>query len=683
MEDRATQLLTRLAGPDARFREHQREAIHDLVEDRARVLCVQRTGWGKSAVYFLATSLLREQGAGPALIVSPLLALMRNQIAAAEKLGIRAHTINSTNRDGWDEVRDLLEADAVDLLLISPERLNNPQFRNTMLPLFAERVGLLVVDEAHCISDWGHDFRPDYRRLQEMIERLPAGVAVLCTTATANDRVVADVAEQLQLGHAGALKTYRGPLGRKSLRLEVVDLPAQADRLAWLATHLPQLPGSGIVYTLTKRDADIVADWLNGHGVPAEAYSGEVATERRVGVEERLLNNELKAVVATSALGMGYDKPDLGFVVHYQAPGSVISYYQQVGRAGRAIDRADVVLLRGREDRRIQDFFIEQAFPPKDRVDRVLEALDEDGATTNELMGAVNLGKSRIEAMLKVLDVEGAVTRNGTRWLRVPGSDWAYDGDRYAHVTQLRRHEQEAMAAFGADGRCLMRVLLEELDDPDPQDCGVCAVCTAPKFDGELDPTLVREAALNLRSRPLILDVKKMAPDAEGKMKKLGDDVRAEEGRALARLGDGGWDPLIQAGRREGRFGDELVEAAAEAVRTWRAPVGWVAAVPSKRTGTLVPDFAQRLAAALDLPFHPVLQRVGDNPPQREMTNSVQQVANVRGEFAVIGPPAPPPAACLLVDDIRFSGWTLAMVAGQLRRKGSGLVFPLALSTAF
>src|SRR6478752_2699311 len=192
------ELLRRLAGPDAHFREHQREAITDLVDDRARVLCVQRTGWGKSAVYFVATSMLRERGAGPALIVSPLLALMRNQIAAASKLGIRAHTINSTNRDAWSEVQGLLADDAVDLLLISPERLNNPQFRETMLPLFAERVGLLVVDEAHCISAWGHDFRPDYRRLAEMLERLPDGVAVLCTTATANDRVVADVAQQLQ-----------------------------------------------------------------------------------------------------------------------------------------------------------------------------------------------------------------------------------------------------------------------------------------------------------------------------------------------------------------------------------------------------------------------------------------------------------------------------------------------------
>jgi ATP-dependent DNA helicase RecQ len=667
----ADELLIRLAGPDARFREHQREAIDDLVDDRARVLCVQRTGWGKSAVYFIATALLRERGAGPALIVSPLLALMRNQIAAAERLGIRAHTVNSTNREEWNTVRGLLEDDAVDLLLISPERLNNPKFRDEMLPLFAARVGLLVVDEAHCISDWGHDFRPDYRRLADMLAALPAGVAVLGTTATANDRVVADVAEQV-----GVDRTYRGPLGRASLRMEVVELPAQADRLAWLATHLPSLPGSGIVYTLTKRDADVVAEFLSGHGIPAEAYSGEVDNQTRVEVEDRLLRNELKCVVATSALGMGYDKPDLGFVVHYQAPGSVISYYQQVGRAGRAIERADVVLLRGAEDKRIQDFFIEQAFPPRDRVERVLEALP---ATTPELTSVVNLGRGRLEAMLKVLDVEGAVTRAGTTWERVDGSGWAYDGERYANVTALRRREQAAMAQFGADGRCLMRALQEELDDPAPADCGICSVCAGPRFNGALAPELVREAALHLRSRPLVLETKKMAPDPEGKMRKLGDDVRAEEGRALARLGDGGWDPLVQQGRRSGTYPGELVDAAAAAVRAWGAPVGWVTAVPSRHSD--VAGFAERVAGELGLPYVAAIERARDAPPQREMENSAQQVANVRGAFAVVGDvPAGP---CLLVDDVRFSGWTLAMVAGQLRRRGSGPVHPFALSTAF
>src|SRR5215217_6474709 len=683
VEDRAAELLQALAGPEARFRPHQLEAVRDLVSERGRVLCVQRTGWGKSAVYFLATALLREQSAGPTLIVSPLLALMRNQIAAAERLGIRAHTINSTNRDAWEEVRGLLADDAVDLLLISPERLNNPQFRDAMLPLFAERVGLLVVDEAHCISDWGHDFRPDYRRIADMLERLPDGVAVLGTTATANDRVVADVEAQLRAGHVAApLRTYRGPLGRSSLRLEVVELPGQAERLAWLATWLPQLEGSGIVYTLTKRDADMVAEWLTGHGIAAEAYSGEVDTAQRVDVEERLLGNQLKAVVATSALGMGYDKPDLGFVVHYQAPGSVISYYQQVGRAGRAVEHADVVLLRGREDRRIQDFFIEQAFPPRELVERVLEALDGgEGLSAAALTGVVNLGRGRIEAMLKVLDVEGAVERAGSRWVRRPGADWAYDAERYAAVTALRRREQAAMAAFGADGRCLMRALEEELDDPEPRDCGRCAVCEGARFGGALEPELVRQAALHLRSKPLVLEVKRMAPSEDGAMRKIPDDVRAEEGRALARLGDGGWDPLVQAGRRAGRFDDELVEAAAQAVRAWDAPVAWLTAIPSHRSGDLVPGFARALAERLGLPFAPVLERVGDGPPQREMANSHQQVANVRGQFAVTA--APPPGAGLLVDDLRFSGWTLAMVAGQLRGKGADAVYPLALSTAF
>ena len=454
IDDRAAELLRELAGPDAQFREHQLEAVRDLVSDRARVLCVQRTGWGKSAVYFLATALLREAGAGPTLIVSPLLALMRNQIAAAERIGIRAHTVNSTNREAWSEVRELLEADAVDVLLISPERLNNPQFRTAMLPLFAERVGLLVVDEAHCISDWGHDFRPDYRRIAEMLERLPEGVPVLCTTATANDRVVADVEEQLSVGRAAGLRTYRGPLGRTSLRFEVVDLPGQADRLAWLASHLPELPGSGIVYTLTKRDADLVADWLNAHGVAAEAYSGDSATDRRIAVEDRLLRNDLKAVVATSALGMGYDKPDLGFVVHYQAPGSVIAYYQQVGRAGRGIERAEVVLLRGAEDRRIQDFFIEQAFPRREVVDRVLEHLGAVGGDGASTAGADGPGQPRQEPRRG--DAQGA-RRRGRRAARRLALARARRQPLALRRRALRAHHRAAPARAGGDGAARRR----------------------------------------------------------------------------------------------------------------------------------------------------------------------------------------------------------------------------------
>jgi len=674
--------LTGVAG--AEFRPDQLEAIRDVVEDRARVLCVQRTGWGKSAVYFVATALLREAGAGPTLIVSPLLALMRNQIAAAERLGLRAHTVNSTNQDEWEDVRAMLADGTVDLLLISPERLNNPRFRDDMLPLFAASVGLLVIDEAHCISDWGHDFRPDYRRVKDMLDALAPGVAVLGTTATANDRVVADVIEQLARANGEPLRSYRGPLARTSLRLETLDLSRPAERLAWLVENLPQLEGSGIVYTLTKRDAEQVASFLTAQGVPALAYSGEQDSEQRIATEEQLLRNEVKAVVATSALGMGYDKSDLTFVVHFQAPGSVVSYYQQVGRAGRGVDHADVVLLRGGEDRKIQDFFIEQAFPSEERVRAVLAELEAAGAsgrTTRQLMAVVNLGMGRIEAMLKILDVEGAVRRSGRSWQVVSGSDWVYDATRYEQVTALRRSEQEAMAAYGANGRCLMRVLQEELDDPDPQDCGRCSVCTAPRFAAPPDSGLVELAQRHLRSRPIELDAKKMAPDPEtGAMRKIAENARTEPGWALARIGDGGWWPAIERGLAAGQLGDEIAVALADIVRGAGVRVGWVSAIPSARlAGGVLDRLAEQVANELGVPHVALVERTADRPPQRDMANAVQQAANVRGAFKVVD--TPPPGTGLLIDDRRLSGWTMAMAGGQLRKAGADAIVPLALAT--
>ena len=685
-------LRTLTAQADCEFRAGQLEAIRDIVVDRARVLCVQRTGWGKSAVYFVATSLLRTDQthpAGPTLIVSPLLALMRNQIAAAQRLGLRAHTVNSTNREEWDVVRDRLAADSIDLLLISPERLNNPRFREDMLPLFAASVGLLVIDEAHCISDWGHDFRPDYRRVKDMLDALGPEVAVLGTTATANDRVVGDVREQLAAADGEPLRAYRGPLARRSLRLEVLELPRPAERLAWLVEHLAgpaSLAGSGIVYTLTKRDAEQVASFLTANGISAVAYSGEQDTAERIATEERLLRNEIKAVVATSALGMGYDKADLTFVVHYQAPGSVVAYYQQVGRAGRGVQHADVVLLRGGEDRRIQDFFIEQAFPSRERVDAVLAELEsagQAGRTTRELMAVVNLGMGRLEAMLKILDVEGALRRDGSRWQLVPNAGWEYDAERYAQVTALRRAEQQAMAALGTDGRCLMRVLQEELDDgwvgSGSRDCGRCSVCTGPRFAAPPAAALVELAARHLRSRPIELEVKKMAPDPAGTMRKIPEDARIETGWALARFGDGGWWPAIERGVRSGQLDHEVVLGLADLVRASGEPVAWITTVPSARLGELIDGLGRRLAGELGVPCVLLLARRVSRPPQREMANAIKQAANVRGAFAVAG--RPPPGTGWLLDDRRSSGWTLAMAGGQLRRAGAERIVPLALGT--
>ncbi len=679
--DAATQLLRRLtARPDAEFREGQLEAIEALVERRSRALVVQRTGWGKSAVYFVATRLLRDAGAGPTVLISPLLALMRNQIAAAERAGVVAATINSDNHDSWGEIEKGVRSGAIDLLLISPERLNNVRFRREVLPDLVGTVGMLVVDEAHCISDWGHDFRPDYRRIARVLDELPSGVPVLCTTATANDRVVVDIVSQL----GDDLEVIRGPLDRESLALSVVDLPQPASRLTWLAQVIPTLPGSGIVYCLTIHDAVRVAEWLTRQGISALAYSGDSEGDDRLVAEAALLDNTVKVLVATSALGMGFDKPDLGFVVHYQSPGSAIAYYQQVGRAGRALDTAAGILLRGNEDRDIQDYFIRVAFPPQEQAEAIVGLLESKpgGApsTITEIESAVNARRMRIEAMLKVLEVEGAIERADKGWSRTT-QPWAYDAARVEQVTGQRRTEQAAMVEYATTDHCRMAFLREQLDDPTAKPCGRCDNCTGVSAAVELDGRLVAEAVQFLRSTRLEIEPRRQWPagidEAKGRIPK---DEQLQAGRALGLIGDGGWGSVVQGLLSTGaELPIELVDAAAALISAWApAPSPVVTWVPSASRGALVENLARRLAEALGFEVIELVRRVRPGPPQAEMANSAQQVRNVFRVFGIVDPPAGRPV--LLVDDVAESRWTLTLVGGQLIRAGSGPVFPFVLA---
>jgi ATP-dependent DNA helicase RecQ len=676
--ERPLELLHAIAGPDASFHPGQLEAIDAVVDERRRVLLVQRTGWGKSAVYFIATRLLRDAGAGPTILVSPLLALMRNQILMAERAGVRARTINSENRDDWEQIHEAIERDEVDLLLVSPERFNNPAFRADVLPTVAARSGLLVIDEAHCISDWGHDFRPDYRRLVRVLELLPPGVPVLCTTATANDRVIEDV--QAQLG--AELTTLRGPLARESLALQMLETSPQPERLAWLAQVVPSLEGSGVIYVLTIADTHRVASFLRTQGIDAHAYSGETDPERRLELEDALIANDVKALVATSALGMGFDKPDLGFVIHYQSSGSAIAYYQQVGRAGRALPHAPAVLLRGTEDRDIQDYFIRSAFPSRVKAEEALGLLEEAGGpvSENELLAAVNVGHMRLRNMLKILEVEGAIERAGSKWRRT-GAAWSYDEERQVRVTEVRRAEQAAMEEYGRTGKCLMEFLLQQLDDPGAEPCGRCQVCTGSSPEVSLDPALVAKAREHLRWAELLIEPRLQWPSGMAEPKgRIPEELRLQAGRALSVLNDGGWGGLVRKGLDAGEFSDATVTAAAELVgKRWRpdpAPT-WVTCVPSSGV-SLVPGFAERLAAGLGLPFRPAVVKTRETKPQMELQNSHQQFRNVWGAFAVEGAPTGEPV--LLVDDLVDSRWTLTVVAAALLDAGSGPVSPFVLA---
>ncbi|PVG82272.1 recombinase RecQ [Nocardioides gansuensis] len=671
---------------DAALREDQWRAIEALAVDRRRSLVVQRTGWGKSAVYFVATLLLREAGAGPTVIVSPLLALMRNQIAAAERAGIRAVTINSTNIEQWQPINDAINAGGVDVLLVSPERLNNPGFRDEVLPRLAATCGLLVVDEAHCISDWGHDFRPDYRRIRTLLDDLPGGIPVLATTATANARVTADVAEQL----GEDVLVLRGSLDRESLRLGVVRLKTPEQRLAWLADHLAEQPGSGIVYCLTVAATQEVAAFLRERGHAVAAYSGQTETTERQALEQDLVEGRVKALVATSALGMGFDA-SLGFVVNLGAPSSPVAYYQQVGRAGRGTDEASVVLLPQIEDRDIWAYFASLAFPREELVRQTLDVLAGAGRpmSTAALEPHVELTRTRLETMLKVLDVDGAVRRVQGGWAAT-GQEWAYDAERYARVAQARAREQAAMLAYLDTTECRMRYLREQLDDPEAQDCGRCDNCGGLALPTEVSAESVAQAGERLARPGVVVEPRKMWPTA---LASRGIDLKGkiaegpEEGRAVARLTDLGHGQALRELFRAGEVVDGpvppgLARAVLEVMKDWSAswparPVA-IVYVESTRRPTLVRDLAEGISRVMQIPVVGRWAIVDpDVAPDQGAMNSAQRVVAVRRRFDLDA--QVPAGPVLLVDDLVVTGWTMTMAARALRGAGAAAVLPLAL----
>jgi len=676
----AAELLEQALGKGAGFRDGQLEAILALVDDRSRVLVVQRTGWGKSVVYFIATRLLRNGGAGPTILISPLLSLMRDQVRMAKALGVRAMTMDSTNASRWEEIERALADDEVDILLVSPERLANERFRTRTLRAIARGIGLFVVDEAHCISDWGHDFRPDYRRIRGITRQLPVGVPLLATTATANNRVVADIEEQL----GPDLRVFRGPLARTSLHLQVIEPRDQAHRLAWLAEYLSRADGSGIVYTLTVADAKRVSAWLAERGIDAPAYYGGLRNDDRRRLEADLRANRVKALVATVALGMGFDKPDLSFVVHFQRPGSAIFYYQQIGRAGRGVDRAEVILLSGREDDEIADHFIEGAFPPEAAMREVLATLEQDDAASVPALEAkLNIRHGVIEQALKILEVDGAVLRDNGSWARTV-NEWRPDRDRIASVTEARRLEQRRMREFIGTDECLMRFLTQELDDPSPAVCGRCANCAGAFVDASTPSAkLVAEAMRFLKRAYRPIEPRKQWPSGlDERHGRIPPERRLREGRALAIYGDAGWGELVKAGKyREGGFSDDLVEAMVEMIETDLQPdpfPTWVTSVPSKRKPDLVPGLARRLADALGLPYRSALRTAQETQPQKTMENSAQQAGNAARAFEVVEDEVAD-GAVLLVDDMVDSRWSLTVCGVALAAAGSGPVFPVVL----
>lgn len=688
LHSKALYLLKQMLGDQAEFRKGQWEAIKNLVEDHRRVLLVQKTGWGKSIVYFIATRMLRDQGAGPTLLISPLLSLMRDQIKMADKIGVQALTINSTNQDNWPEIERILLKNQCDVILISPERLNNYHFRNNVLTKISGRIGLFVIDEAHCISDWGHDFRPDYRRIVRILNQLPPVVPVLGTTATANDRVIDDIQDQLGKN----LVVLRGPLAREGLRLQNIKLNSHAARYAWIAENLPKFGEDkrGIIYCQTVHDTERLADWLTIKGFNAKPYHGGMDSDLRERLENDFKNNVVDILVATVALGMGFDKPDIYFVIHFQCPGSVVHYYQQVGRAGRKLDKSYGILLGGGDDEEIQDYFIKSAFPSKSVMENILNCLEKsEGLSFYQILSHVNVSNSVLEKALKLLEIDQAigVDYKGRRIFFRTAKKWHPNEERIEKITQLRRAEVDEMKAYLEHDGCLMAFLQRTLNDPKPFDCGVCANCQNRGFSSEVDGNLHKEAKEYVRSERIELTPRKQFPtglSVPQKGRKVQKEYQNMPGRALCYYGDGLWGKLVREGKyQNGYFSHDLVEASAHLIKNlWRPDPypKWVVPIPSNRHPTLVSEFARALAQTLRLQFHDILSRTSNPPEQKNMENSLHQSKNVLSSLNIKGKIAPYPI--LLVDDIVDSGWTLTIAGYLLQKNGSGVVFPFTLAKA-
>lgn len=710
---------------DVDFRSGQWEAI-DGVMNRRRQLVVQRTGWGKSMIYFLASKFLREEGRGMTLLISPLLALMRNQVAAANKVGVRCYTINSNcSKEEKEQVKALVLSNQVDLLIVSPERLADDSFQTDVLEKIADAIGLLVVDEAHCISDWGHAFRPDYKKISRLLARLPTNVPVLATTATANGRVIEDVKSQL----GGMVDVSRGNLARDSLYLQNIRLDRQEDRLAWLAEALPKMDGTGVIYALTVRDADRVARWLRTCGISAYAYSGsctpppdmdscfraelerdqkyaaakasgkeeDVSAAYRVFLEDALLVNRIKVLVATSALSMGFDKPDMRFVIHYQRPKSVVDYYQQVGRAGRGVCSACGILLNGAEDDEIAEYFIGSAFPTEDVVNLVLKTLLScDGMSRNELQKVLNLKWSKIEQVLKFVmsEVPQPIVKVGSKYCATPAAvNYKVPVNRITRFTTQLRRELAHMDEYVRHDGCLMDFLCRELESPmETHACGHCQHCNPGLKIGFGDQvSLTQRAADFLRKSHVPIKPRAKWMDKEsiqgafevGKYLAIPESLRMEPGFALTSYGSGEWGRLVIDGKYRAKpscFDERLVSACVKMYGNWqpaKKPT-WVTCVPSLRHPELVSGFAHRFAAAVGLPFVPCVVKLHETEEQKKQANSFMQQNNLISVFGLAGDV--PKGDCLLIDDMVDSRWTLTIVSAILRQAGVPSVTPMVLA---
>ena len=650
------------------FHRGQHTIIEQLVQGR-RILAIQQTGWGKSLCYQMASLYYPYL----TIVFSPLKALMRDQCQRCNDVyDIPSAIVSSDFSEAENDatLRQAVEGE-IKVLYIAPERLSNIVWQNYISQM---RISMIVIDEAHCISTWGHDFRPDYRRIVRLLDAIPKSTAVLALTATANKRVEVDILQQMGVG----VQVLRGSMLRSNLHLHVIHVKGDQEKLSYLAEILPYTLGTGIIYTATRPDTEIVAAFLQCQGLAAEYYHAGRDNDVRQEIEQKLMANHYKVVCSTNALGMGIDKRDIRFIIHYHIPGSPIQYYQEIGRAGRDGQVAQCVLLYDPEDLRIQEHFINQAKPASMQYATILSHLEANagGLGQNEIMRITGFSQTATRIILKDLQDQGFIERDAKkRYFAATDRPGQIDFSGYDIIRQQKLRELSDIQRYALHQGCYMTYLTTYLGDSLGSACGACGQCQPTNFFTMQVSESVQEATQRFLEDGYLPRIEKRGTTKT---------PAHEAGWALSSHGTSRIGRLVRACKYEnaGPFPLSLVARAVDVLRTRYpiAEINGVIGIPPTRSGTLVEDFARQVAAGVNREYLPVLVKVRETLEQKYLKNRLQKEDNVKGAFAVQSPELVAGRTILLIDDIYNSGRMLQEAGRTLIRAGARVVYPLTIT---
>ncbi len=645
------------------FYDEQWNAIERLLSGK-RVLVIEKTGFGKSLCYqFTATQL-----PGMAIIFSPLIALMRDQVAYLQSIGIPSECVNS-GQTPEKNTRILEEArqGKIKILYITPERQENRRWQEIVKQL---DLSMVVVDEAHCISVWGHDFRPAFRRIINLVQLLPETLPVLATTATATQRVAEDIMTQM----GENISLIRGDLLRENLNLRVVNVDSEDAKMEWLAEFFRNQEGTGLIYTGRRADTDLYASWLKHIGISATNYNAGLDRELRKEIEEGLKSNRWRCVVSTNALGMGIDKPDIRFIIHTQIPASPTHYYQEIGRAGRDGLPTEIALLYNPEDKDLPEYFIRNSRPAIKNYLRAIEALKQEPLGTYDLTRRTNLTRTQVGVILNDLVDQGIVCQvafGGSRKYEYQSNAPFLDIRPFEKLRRFKFGELKKMIEYAESSNCRMDYLCRYLGDTSVGRCGKC--------DNDLNRR--HQATITDGGREKIRDFwNTYFPEL-----KVGSSrSNLVDGIASSYYGVSNVGAIIHHCKYEngGHFPDYLLVQTLRAYRKHfgREEFDLVVYVPPTESGDLVEIFAKRVAKNLHFSVSDGLKKMRVTKPQKVFQNSVLKRDNVKEAFYYENPSDIRGKSILVVDDILDSGATIKEIGRAFTKLGAAKIAPLVIA---